>query len=63
VVWGIAFITSMLNLMPVINILAPFFALVTFFHWVMLNRSKEAAAVSGEKEDIAEDVSQAGEAG
>ncbi len=38
VLWGIAFVTSMLNLIPVVNILAPFFALIVFFHWAMLNR-------------------------
>ncbi len=38
VIWGIAFITALFNLMPVVNILAPFFALIVFFHWVMLNR-------------------------
>ncbi len=36
--WGIAFIASLFNLIPVVNILAPFMAMVTFFHWVMRNR-------------------------
>ncbi len=38
VIWGIAFTASMLNLIPVVNILSPFFALIIFFHWIMLNR-------------------------
>ncbi len=38
VLWSIAFISSMLILVPVINILAPFFAQIVYFHWVMLNR-------------------------
>jgi hypothetical protein len=38
VLWGIAFVTSMLNILPVVNILAPFFALIVYFHWTMLNR-------------------------
>ena len=40
VLWGIAFLTSLFNLLPVINILAPFFAMIVFFHWVMLNRPR-----------------------
>ncbi|OQX73527.1 MAG: hypothetical protein B6D59_05375 [Campylobacteraceae bacterium 4484_4] len=39
VMWVIAFIASILNLVPIINILSPFFAQIMFFHWVMLNRS------------------------
>ena len=62
VIWGIAFITSMLNLMPVINILAPFFALITFFHWVMLNRPKKAAVVA-EKSDASEQMKEDKEEG
>ncbi len=63
VVWGIAFMTSMLNLMPVINILAPFFALITFFHWVMLNRidtsvkAEEESAVQSAEESGAQEAS------
>ncbi len=45
VLWGIALATSLFNLMPVINILAPFFALIVFFHWVMLNRPHLPIAV------------------
>ncbi len=40
VMWTIAFVASILNLVPVINILSPFFAQIMFFHWVMLNRPK-----------------------
>ena len=39
VLWGIAVIASLLNFIPVINIFAPFFAQIMFFHWVMLNRN------------------------
>ncbi len=35
---NIAFIASILNLIPLVNIFAPFFAQIIFFHWVMLNR-------------------------
>ncbi len=40
VLWGLAFIGSMLNLIPVINIFAPFFVQILFFHWVLLSKSK-----------------------
>ena len=36
--WGIAIMGSMLNFVPVINILAPFFTLLLYFHWVMQKR-------------------------
>ncbi len=39
VLWTIAFFASLFNLVPVVNILAPFFAIVMYFHWVMLNKS------------------------
>jgi len=39
VLWTIALTASLLNLVPVINILAPFFAMVMYFHWVMLNKA------------------------
>ncbi len=38
ILWSIAAIASLLNLIPIINILAPFFGMVMYFHWVMLNR-------------------------
>ncbi len=37
VIWGIAFTTSLLNLVPVVNILTPFFAMVAYLHWVLQN--------------------------
>ncbi len=40
VLWGIAATASLLNLIPVINIFAPFFALLIYFHWVMLNKTE-----------------------
>ena len=36
--WMIAFTGSFLNLLPVVNIFAPFFTQTMFFHWVMQNR-------------------------
>ncbi len=36
--WSIAFIVSMLNLLPVINIFAPFLGQTMFFHWIMQNK-------------------------
>ena len=38
VLGGIAATASVLNLIPVVNIFAPFFALIMYFHWVMLNK-------------------------
>ncbi len=38
ILWSIAIIASLLNLVPIINILSPFFAQILYFHWVMLNR-------------------------
>jgi len=49
VIWSIAFIASMLNLIPVVNILSPFFALIIFFHWIMLNRPLLPVAVKTEE--------------
>ena len=43
VLWAIAATASLLNLIPVINIFAPFFALIMYFHWVMMH--KDAATV------------------
>jgi hypothetical protein len=37
VIWAIAFVTSLLNLVPVVNILTPFFALVAYLHWILLD--------------------------
>ncbi len=44
VIWGIAFVTSLLNLVPVVNILTPFFALVAYLHWILseLHSGREA---------------------
>ncbi len=36
--WLIAFLGSFLNLLPIVNIFAPFFTQTMFFHWVMQNR-------------------------
>ncbi|WP_353662709.1 EI24 domain-containing protein [Hydrogenimonas sp. SS33] len=37
-IWSIALLTAMLNFLPVINIFAPFFAQIMFFHWIMEHR-------------------------
>jgi len=39
--WGIAFVSSMLNLLPIVNIFAPFFGQTMFFHWIMINTNKK----------------------
>jgi hypothetical protein len=36
--WSIASVGALLNLVPLLNILAPFFTMILFFHWVMLNK-------------------------
>jgi hypothetical protein len=36
--WGIALIGSMLNFVPLVNILSPFFTLLLYFHWIMQKR-------------------------
>ena len=41
VLWGIAFIASLLNLIPVINLFAPFLAQIIYFHWVMLSKEEQ----------------------
>jgi len=33
--WMIAFIAAAINILPIVNIFAPFFAQTLFFHWVM----------------------------
>ena len=40
ILWGLASIGAILNLIPVINIFAPFFTQILFFHWVMLNKKE-----------------------
>jgi len=36
--WSIASVGALLNLVPLLNILSPFFTMILFFHWVMLNK-------------------------
>jgi len=36
--WAMAFVASVVNILPILNIFAPFFAQTMFFHWVMQNR-------------------------
>ncbi len=38
-IWSIALFASLLNFLPVINIFAPFFAQLMFFHWIMEHKS------------------------
>jgi len=40
VLWGIAVVASVLNLIPVINIFAPFFAMIMYFHWVLMYKTE-----------------------
>ena len=40
-IWSIATLTSFLNFLPVINIFAPFFAQIMFFHWIMEHKGKD----------------------
>ncbi len=40
---GISLLTSTLNFLPVINIFAPFFGQLMFFHWIMEHRAQNAA--------------------
>ncbi len=39
-IWSIAIFASLLNFLPVINIFAPFFAQLMFFHWIMEHKSQ-----------------------
>lgn len=50
-IWSIALLTSMLNFLPVINIFAPFFAQIMFFHWIMEHKGKNG----GEKQETKEE--------
>ena len=38
--WALAFIASLLNLVPIANLFAPFFAQILFFHWIMQNKDR-----------------------
>ncbi|WP_456383116.1 EI24 domain-containing protein [Hydrogenimonas sp.] len=39
VIRSIAVLTALLNFLPVINVFAPFFAQIMFFHWIMEHKS------------------------
>ncbi|MCF6200686.1 MAG: EI24 domain-containing protein [Hydrogenimonas sp.] len=41
-IWSIAIFAALLNFLPVINIFAPFFAQLMFFHWIMEHKSSLA---------------------
>jgi|GEM_PF-517960 len=40
---GISLLASMLNFLPIINIFAPFFGQLMFFHWIMEHKTDAAA--------------------
>ena len=40
-IWSIATLSSLLNFLPVINIFAPFFAQIMFFHWIMAHKGEK----------------------
>ena len=42
-IWGIAVMTALFNFLPVINVFAPFFAQIMFFHWIMEHQGEAAA--------------------
>ncbi len=54
VISAIAILSAMLNLLPAINLFAPFFTQIMFFHWIMEHKrhNTPAASVEGAKERI-----------
>ena len=42
-IWSIAILTSLFNFLPVINLFAPFFAQIMFFHWIMAHKARNGA--------------------
>lgn len=53
-IWSIAALSSFLNFLPVINIFAPFFAQIMFFHWIM-EHHKEKVIIHPEI-DVKEEI-------
>jgi hypothetical protein len=41
-IWSIAFFSSLLNFIPIINIFTPFFAQLVAFHWIMAEQGAQA---------------------
>ena len=55
-IWAIAVMTATLNFLPVINIFAPFFAQIMFFHWIMEHRgtaARESAVAQKDEDSVA----------
>ncbi len=50
-IWAIAVLTAILNFLPVINLFAPFFAQIMFFHWIMEHHSSRMQAAAGSEQD------------
>ncbi|WP_200762244.1 EI24 domain-containing protein [Nitrosophilus alvini] len=40
-IWMIALFASLLNFLPVVNILAPFFAINMYFHWIVKQKERD----------------------
>lgn len=51
-IWSIATLASFLNFLPVINIFAPFFAQIMFFHWIMEHKGGRIAKKTNVKEEV-----------
>ncbi|WP_201353320.1 EI24 domain-containing protein [Hydrogenimonas urashimensis] len=49
-IWSIAVLTSLFNFLPVINIFAPFFAQIMFFHWIMEHKTLKRATIDTKEE-------------
>ncbi|WP_456450537.1 EI24 domain-containing protein [Hydrogenimonas sp.] len=52
---AISLMTAMLNFLPVINIFAPFFAQLMFFHWIMEHKGNHAPVTAPEYAGYDED--------
>ncbi|BDY11730.1 EI24 domain-containing protein [Hydrogenimonas cancrithermarum] len=46
-IWSIAVFASLLNFLPIINIFAPFFGQIMFFHWIMEHKSGQNKQTEG----------------
>jgi len=53
VIWSIAFFSSILNFIPIINIFTPFYAQLVAFHWIMAEKGLKATPTNDEmSEDL-----------
>jgi AAA+ superfamily predicted ATPase len=50
--WSVAMTTAMLNFLPVINIFAPFFGQLMFFHWIMEERQNGELTPSASQKEM-----------